>query len=396
MMNTLKMIAMMTKIRFIKTLFICAVLLCVMMPAHAFAADGLDDIPLIKEEIVYALMDCEGNVDKVIAVNYLSAESPGTFRDYGEYADITALRGEEPQRRSAIATDGVLANGETIYQGTLDSAELPWVFDIRFALDGEAIEPRLLAGQSGRLSIRVSVTANGDCPAYRTYFDRYALQMTLAMPRDKCVVIKTRGAMAANAGDSKVITATALPSAGLYASIEADVTDFTMDGILFSAARASIPMPKLDASTLTDRLDDVSSAIGEMSYAAARLSTAADMLRDGLNTMGGMNGMNGMGGMSGGYAASSVVSAIKTKAVSLVSGSLATGLASLSEGMAMLSEQTAAMPEAAAAEVSGMLAAYANNDGGTEVPSFVDSRNGMIKSVQFMMKTAPIAPYNRH
>lgn len=113
-------------------------------------AEGVD-----KKETVYVLSDATGAVQRIIVSEKLTnPEGADVLRDASRLRDIENLSGEQ----TFTEEDGLLiwqADGEAItYQGLSDE-ELPVSLSLRYALDGEPVEPEELAGKSGRLVIEV-------------------------------------------------------------------------------------------------------------------------------------------------------------------------------------------------------------------------------------------------
>jgi hypothetical protein len=229
-----------------------------------------------KEETVYGALDSSGGVRAVYVVNTLTSDESGLAVDYGRYSSLTGLSGEGGL--AFVADEGIVeadiqAGEPFAYQGTLEDAALPWVFMIRYTLDGEPISPDELGGRSGRLGVMVGAVKNAGAPD-SSYFDNYAVQASLALSKRLCRNISVSGATLADAGMSRQVTATALPGSPLYFSLEADVTDFEMGSITIAAAPFSmkINLPDVDPmlgqfSQLTDGSAQIRQALSDMTDA---------------------------------------------------------------------------------------------------------------------------------
>lgn len=93
----------------------------------------------------------------------------------------------------------VTEDGKLYYEGTMDAATaLPWVVKLTYTLDGAEISPDELGGKSGALSIRLQVSRNPDCTG--SFFDDYALQVTMSLDTGLARNISAPGATVANVG----------------------------------------------------------------------------------------------------------------------------------------------------------------------------------------------------
>jgi putative membrane protein len=108
------------------------------------------------------------------------------------------------------------------YQGTLKSKQLPWNISIKYTLDGKTIAPYDLAGKSGKLGIDIKITKNSKVNS--SFYNNYALQITLALSSSLCDNIKTENATIAAAGADKQLHLS-LPAKERYFA-SADVHDF--------------------------------------------------------------------------------------------------------------------------------------------------------------------------
>ena len=91
----------------------------------------------------------------------------------------------------------------------MKNAALPWNISIRYYLDGKEYAPQDVAGKSGALEIRFSVTKNESCGG--SFYDDYALQASFTLDTERCQNIVSNGATVANVGSDKQLTYTILP-----------------------------------------------------------------------------------------------------------------------------------------------------------------------------------------
>lgn len=252
-----------------------AVLLLGFTVVPAFA----ETAPSAKEEVIYAMADASGKVTDAEAVNIFAG---GDIVDYGDYSAVKPLN----------TNDTITQNGDQIafsstadkvyYQGTMKNAALPWNISIRYYLDGKEYAPQDVAGKSGALEIRFSVTKNESCGG--SFYDDYALQASFTLDTERCRNIVSNGATVANVGSDKQLTYTILPGKGIDTVITADVTDFEMDAAAINGVRLNLDVD-VDDTDLMDKVDELVSAIGDLDDGAWELHDGTEELYDATKTL---------------------------------------------------------------------------------------------------------------
>ena len=235
--------------------------------------------PSAKEEVIYAMADASGKVTDAEAVNIFAG---GDIVDYGDYSAVKPLN----------TNDTITQNGDQIafsstadkvyYQGTMKNAALPWNISIRYYLDGKEYAPQDVAGKSGALEIRFSVTKNESCGG--SFYDDYALQASFTLDTERCQNIVSNGATVANVGSDKQLTYTILPGKGIDTVITADVTDFEMDAAAINGVRLNLDVD-VDDTDLMDKADELVSAIGDLDDGAWELHDGTEELYDATKTL---------------------------------------------------------------------------------------------------------------
>ena len=252
-----------------------AVLLLGFTVVPAFA----ETAPSAKEEVIYAMADASGKVTDAEAVNIFAG---GDIVDYGDYSAVKPLN----------TNDTITQNGDQIafsstadkvyYQGTMKNAALPWNISIRYYLDGKEYAPQDVAGKSGALEIRFSVTKHESCGG--SFYDDYALQASFTLDTERCQNIVSNGATGANVGSDKQLTYTILPGKGIDTVITADVTDFEMDAAAINGVRLNLDVD-VDDTDLMDKVDELVSAIGDLDDGAWELHDGTEELYDATKTL---------------------------------------------------------------------------------------------------------------
>lgn len=200
--------------------------------APAFA----ETVPSEKEEVIYIMTDASGKITDMEAVNIFAG---GNVTDYGEYSAVKMLN----------TTDKLVQSGNKItfsssdkvyYQGTMKNTVIPWNISIRYFLDGKEYSAEDIAGKSG--------------------------------------------ATVANVGSDKQLTYTILPGKGIDTVIKADVTDFEMDSVAINGVKLNMNI-EIDDAELTDKVNEIISAIGELDDGASELRDGTGELRKATGTL---------------------------------------------------------------------------------------------------------------
>lgn len=278
----------------------CTLLMAMLAATAAPAAQAAEGQPAqsqpAKEEVVYALLGENGAVQGVYMVNKLYVAEAGEVLDYGSYSslrnmtDNAALQNEGGQVRFSAPA------GQFYYEGALDDAQLPWLFDIRYTLDGREASARQLAGQSGALRLEIDIAQNPR--ANEVFFEDYALQLAVTLDTGRCANIKAHGATAANIGADRQYTYTLLPGTEKTIVLTADVEDFEMDPISINGVRLSLDLDIDDEQLLAQvaalsggiaRVDDgaqaLSGGVDEMARGVAELQVGTATMQAGLNAL---------------------------------------------------------------------------------------------------------------
>lgn len=257
-----------------------SVLLLGSLTVPAFAETSSSE----KEEVIYIMTDASGKVTDLEAVNIFAG---GDITDYGDYSAVKVLN----------TTDEIVQNGNKItfssdadkvyYQGTMKNTAIPWNISIRYFLDGKEYSAEDIAGKSGALEIHFSVSKN---ESYKgSFYEDYALQASFTLDTDLCKNIISSGATVANVGSDKQLTYTILPGKGIDTVIKADVTDFEMDSVAINGVRLNMNF-EVDDAVLTDKVNELVSAIGELNNGASEVRDGTGKLYDATGTLNGKVG----------------------------------------------------------------------------------------------------------
>ena len=235
--------------------------------------------PSAKHETVFARLDHSGDVSEVYVVNTF-LKPAGKVVDYGGYADLVNLTDQAEAIFEGERITFTPLKEDTIfrYQGTLIGRELPWKFAIDYFLDGKSIEPENLAGASGRLRIEAAVKQN---PHAHSYFaENFLLQLSIPLEKDKATVIAAPAATRMYVGSTVTLAFAVLPDSAELFYVEADVRDFTMEGINIAAMKAAAPLHELLAD-LDSGFDGMAAGMEALTDGSKKLQAGMVDLHDG-------------------------------------------------------------------------------------------------------------------
>ena len=337
-----------------------------------------------KDETVYVLAGADGTVQKIIVSDWIkNAMAADSLEDKTELSDIENIKGDESFTLGGDNSCVWDAQGNDIYyQGNIEK-ELPVPMSVCYTLDGQAIAPEALAGQSGHVTIRFDyknmqyeeVLLDGKTEKIYVPFT-----MLTGMLLDTEVFrnVTISNGKLINDGDRIAVVGIAFP--GLqedlaiskekldipdYVEISADVENFEM-GMTMTLATT-----ELFGAIDSDKLDlhELSDAMAELTDAMDQLMDGSSQLYDGLCTLLEKSGdlVSGINKLAEGAAQ------LKAGAESLDSGAaqLQAGAAQLSSGLNTLNANSSSL-NGGARQVFSSLLSMANtqlSEAGLSVPA---------------------------
>ena len=337
-----------------------------------------------KDETVYVLAGADGTVQKIIVSDWIkNAMTSDSLDDKTELSDIENIKGDESFTLGGDNSCVWDAQGNDIYyQGNIEK-ELPVQMSVCYTLDGQAIAPEALAGQSGHVTIRFDyqnmqyeeVLLDGKTEKIYVPFT-----MLTGMLLDTEVFrnVTVSNGKLINDGDRIAVVGIAFP--GLqedlaiskekldipdYVEISADVENFEM-GMTMTLATT-----ELFGAIDSDKLDlhELSDAMAELTDAMDQLMDGSSQLYDGLCTLLEKSGdlVSGINKLAEGAAQ------LKAGAESLDSGvaQLQAGAAQLSSGLNTLNANSSSL-NGGARQVFSSLLSMANtqlSEAGLSVPA---------------------------
>ncbi len=289
-----------------------------------------------KDEVVYGKLNAAGKRQELYVVNTLDVEKAGKVVDHGTYTDLKNLTDLSPleQKDGEVTVDA--PEGKFYYQGNMEGQSLPWDVSITYLLDGKEIEPAELAGKDGHVEIKIATSANEKVDP--VFFENYLLQISLSLNLDNYRNIEAPDGTLANAGKNKQVSFTVMPEKEEELVVEADVSDFELDGIDISAVPSSMPIESPDIDEMTGEMDTLTDAIAEVNGGVADLEDGIAQLNDGAGELrdGSMQYKDGISSLAGSSAelvngSGSLKQALEQMSASLESGSEDMGLGDLKQ-----------------------------------------------------------------
>lgn len=239
-----------------------------------------------KEEVIYINLDGNGEVSSAYAVNIFDSQN---ILDYGDYSEIRNMNTNDTLSYNNGEITGSNSVDKLYYEGTLKEVEIPWNINIKYYLGSKEISSNELAGKSGTLEIKISITDNEKCNS--TFFENYALQTTITLDTEKCNNIEAEGATIANVGSTKQISHIILPNKGKEISIKADVNDFEMASMAINGVKLGLSVD-VDTNSLLDKVNELTDAIEKLDSGAISINDGSIELNNGAYDL--SNGVNSL------------------------------------------------------------------------------------------------------
>lgn len=228
-----------------------------------------------KNETVYGILDYDGSVKNVYVVNQLI----GDYEDYGSYSEIKNLSSNSIPTVTGekITFPDESIQGGLYYQGTME-AELPMTVAIRYYLDGKNVSAQSLGGSSGHLKIEIDYAVNKNCDERLT--DGIMAQIMFSLNMDLATNINYYDGTSVIVGNTMTVTYMSLFEEDGTAKLEADITNFEMDGISISLLKGAFSMDEYK-----DTIDEFKEGFTEMQDGADDLIDGTTELQGGMKSL---------------------------------------------------------------------------------------------------------------
>ena len=252
---------------------------------------------LEKDETIYAKLENNGQVEKVIVTEHLEGTNEDKTIDKSTLQNIMNISGNE---KFTIEDGRIIweSNGKDIYyQGTTDE-KLPISLEITYYLNGKESSIKDMLGKKGKVTIELKYTnndrhivkINGKNEILYTPF--VVASTTIISNKDNKNINVTNGKVITN-GTTSIIAMISTP--GLYESLgidklkEMDTAVITYDTDSFELSSIySIATPKLIESSdldIFDNIDKIYSSINTLSSSSNKLKNGSNEILNGANKL---------------------------------------------------------------------------------------------------------------
>ncbi len=238
-----------------------------------------------KTQVVYIDDDAQGNKQGIYVVNTFTTGHQTNVTDSGNYTSVQNLTDEQPLSNDA-STFTVSDQNDFVYRGTMDTnTPAPWDIAATYQLNGQDIDPSQLAGQSGALTMTLTLAPNSECSI--DYADNYLLQVTGKLKTATTHDIKAEGATQAQSGDDTQLSYMVFPGKTETYTITAQVEDFSFEGWTIVGVPLSIALDVDDGmfADATSELNTLSGAIAAVNHGVSNVSDGAQALDEGLSEL---------------------------------------------------------------------------------------------------------------
>ncbi|MBU5293471.1 hypothetical protein KQH90_05440 [Anaerosalibacter bizertensis] len=285
-----------------------AIVVAMIIPSFSFASGKVS-----KEETVYVNLDEKGApIEKTSSIWLHSDTSLGKVKDKSTLKEIKNVKGEEEPKIDGDKIVWETDEKDIFYQGK-SNKDLPIDVEVKYYLNEKEVEPKDIAGKSGKIKIKLEVK-NKDSHVVsmkngkqKTLYTPFVTVAVMNMPLDKFKNVNINSGKLVSDGNNQVITYVALPgvkeSLDLdkdtidipnFLEVEADVTDFEMSPIVITTTSE---IPEIDDISGTEDLDELIDGIEKIKEASEKLSEATGKLYEGqISLSGGIDELvNGVG-----------------------------------------------------------------------------------------------------
>ena len=247
-----------------KRISVLLALLFLAMPLTA-----LGEAEARRDETVYAALDPSGKVRSVEIVTH-RAPMKDEAVDYGKFTNLKLLDGAKPEEQAGTLVWKKGALDRDTYYSVTSEKKPPVHIAITYALDGKEMSASEIAGKSGEFTISLSLGKTD-----------LMTQVSLVLPLERFSDIHTDG-MKSVVGKNTRVTVTHLGTEAKTYEISGTAKAFALEPIQISATYAAFDLSGFgEIDELTDGVDMLTRAAGDLAGGAAQLSDGASELAGG-------------------------------------------------------------------------------------------------------------------
>ncbi|NLX83449.1 MAG: hypothetical protein GXZ04_06515 [Clostridiales bacterium] len=187
-----------------------------------------------KDEVVFVSLNEEGQAQHVFVINAFEADEQTEVTDRGVYQAVQPLAEADNFSYQDNQVRFTMPKGRFSYQGNLDNTELPWDFQLSYALNGKEVKASELSGANGKLEATLRVAIN---EGLRAFAEGLSLQITFTLDGARVLNIQAEKATYALSGGSRTLSFVVLPGQNAEYSFSCDVVNFMMEDVQIAAVR---------------------------------------------------------------------------------------------------------------------------------------------------------------
>lgn len=293
------------------SLMLCAAISATVVFSSTSLAATKSSVVKEKTDEILVQTDASGNVvEKKGYVTIVGADSKSTIKDKTIMTNISNVSGDE---KYTVNDDGTISwenKGKDIkYIGNLD-ADLPITMKVEYYLDDQKMEPKDLAGKSGRLKVvysfenHTSMTVDLDGEKYTTCVPVFTMT-SIVLPKNGFNNVESLdgGLNVDEFGDKYFMVGTTAPGTGDALNLKmlgldefisipesfgftADVTDFQMPSTTTSIVPYAIDQLDLSGfeteSEIEEKVDELVEATKKLVAGSSELNDGTEAMSDGL------------------------------------------------------------------------------------------------------------------
>lgn len=260
-----------------------------------------------KDESVYVVLSSKGETKDVIVSDWIHSDDVNIeIRDRSILDNVVNVKGDEVPKKEGETLVWTLQSNDIFYQGTTKK-KLPLEVSINYYLNGQKIEPKDLAGKSGKVKIELDfknndehlVKIDGD---YKKVFTPFTVVAVVNLPLDNFKNIKVSSGEVFSDGNNQVVTFITFP--GLKESlnlkgdlldisdkliIEADAQKFKLSPIMITATPKMVNIDKIEGAgninELIDGIKKIKEATEKLNDGSRKLAEGSKELYNNMNKL---------------------------------------------------------------------------------------------------------------
>ena len=252
---------------------------------------------LVKDETIYAKLENNGQVNKVIVSEHLQGTGDDKTFDRSKLDEIKNVNGDEKYTKDGNKLVWE-SNGKDIYYQGQTKEELPISLKITYYLNGKESTVKEMLGKKGTVRIVFKYTNNDRHEQYingkyTTLYTPFVVATTTILPNDSNYNIKAKNGKVIGNGTKSVVVLLSTP--GLYESLGIDRLKgmdkaeviFDTDSFELSSIY-SVSTPKLIDSSDLDMLNNIDSiydSVNKLVDSSNKLKSGSNQLLNGANQL---------------------------------------------------------------------------------------------------------------